>query len=1064
MKNNFLRLVFLLFTSAILAQANKVEIVKNDQGTKLVVDGKDFMINGMNWDYVPIGTDVTNANFYKQSDDVIKAGLDTEMALLKNMNVNVIRQYTGVPKKWITYIYEKYGIYTLLNHSFGRYGLTLDGVWTPVTIYSDEKTQEQLVSEMIQLVEEYKDVPGILMYMMGNENNYGLFWQGAETEDFPEGEEQKRAVGEKRGRPMYRLMNDVAKKMKVMDSNHPVAICNGDVLFIDIIAEECKDVDVYGANTYRGESFGDFFQVVKDQLDIPVMFTEFGADAYNALADKEDQYWQAHYNLSNWKEIYENAAGLGKVGNSIGGFTFQFSDGWWKLGFDDRENADQHDTGASWSNGGYYHDTKDGSNNMNEEWFGICAKGPTDARGLYDLYPRASYYTLKDAHALNPYGEGVDLEFVQNYFKNINIMDAVLRARGDKAALGGSDSEKLSISRLSAQFTTFNTGGSLITTPETADPDDAQTFPNQLGFDHMQSYFVGIEGKPASNMRANVDFNILGNVAANPINEIFYENVGRPVTVTNSEGEDVVLADNNRLRVYQAEFEWKAKEFDLRGFYRTGHYHWAYEGDFFNLYPEANYGPNLDIYNGEILGIEVDAKGELEGLKAAFGPQLWWGANPTMLLKYSTHIAKWDVTGIYNRDFNTDLEFDDTGRRVLNTNQVRSGVITPWPTERAALALEREFGNFGITLGGMWGGNPLNGSSFQVFNEETDVVLVDKINSDDNWGAKGKITFQKGAFNWYAQGSYMGLVANGGVDQTRTFTGWRLKDSGSGNMTNFLTGLTFSAGNLQIAPNFMYQKPLVDPMPNGVPGPGRLRNVIDDPFAVRQGNRETTAGEILFTFDPTPGTWMYAWDNDRSEDAKFAMSAGFVYKHHPTAMDGHIGFLADRTFFAFGESAPAQDLWEAHTRIVSKVNRDVGIIGNFYYGNGQANGDSQRTIKRFGGDVRMLYNKFKLQSHVKVNDWGPFDYHRDFNLTFPLQLMLDVSTTLGKPDWFILPSTQIGIRGMWRSLNEFSPRYSPLATPANAANPNQAPTISPVGFPNGSEWEIRTYIHINIGK
>lgn len=1061
MKNNFLRLLLFLFTATMFAQVNKVEVVNNEKGMKLIVDGKDFMINGMNWDYVPIGTDVTNSNFYKLSDDVIKAGLDTEMGLLKNMNVNVIRQYVGVPAKWVKYIYEKYGVYTVLNHSFGRYGLTLNGVWTPVTIYSDEKTQEHLVSAMIELVEEYKDVPGILMYMMGNENNYGLFWQGAETEDFPEGEEQKNAVGENRGRPMYRLMNEVAKKMKEMDSNHPVAICNGDVLFIDIIAEECKDVDVYGTNVYRGESFGDLFQVVKDKLDMPVMFTEFGADAYNALAQKEDQYWQAHYNLLNWKEIYENAAGLGKAENSIGGFTFQFSDGWWKLGFDDRKDADTHQTGASWSNGGYYHDTENGSNNMNEEWFGICAKGATDGRGLYDLYPRASYYTLKDAHALNPYGEGVDLDFVQNYFKNINIMDAVLRARGDKAALSGGDSDKLSISRLAAQFTTFNTGGSLITTPDTPDPDE-QVFPNQLGFDHMQSYFVGVQGKPASNMTVNVDFNILGNVAANPINEIFYENVNRPINVTNVEGEQVTIADNNRLRVYQAEFEWKAKEFDLRGFYRTGHYHWAYEGDFFNLYPEANYGPNLDIYNGEILGIEVDGKGGLDGLKAAFGPQLWWGANPTVLLKYSKHILKWDVTGIYHRDLNTDLEFDATGRRVLDPNQVSSGIIPAWPTERATIVLEKEFGDFGLTLGGMWGGNPLNGSSFQMYDANTNVTVVDKVNSDDNWGAKAKLTYQKGALNWYAQGSYMGLVANGGVDQTRTFTGWKLLDSGSGNMTNFLTGFALSAGNFQIAPNFMYQQPLVDPMPNGVGAPGRLRNVIDDPFAVRAGNRETTAGELLLTFDPTPGTWMYEWDNDRSEDAKFAMNLGFTFRHLPTAQDGHIGFLANRTFFAFGESAPAEDLWEVHSRMVSKLNRDVGIIGNFYYGNGQANGDSQRTITRFGGDVRMLYKNMKLMSHVKINDWGPFDYHRDFNLTYPLQLMFDISTTLGKPDWFILPSTQIGIRGMWRSMDQNSPRYSPTNTVTETFPPE--PIVSSVGFPNGTEWEIRTYIHINIGK
>ena len=90
MKKNFLGLVFLLITSTAFTQTGKVSVVNDDKGTRLVVDGKDFMINGMNWDYVPIGTNVINANFYKKSDDIIKAGLDAEMSLLKNMNVNVI--------------------------------------------------------------------------------------------------------------------------------------------------------------------------------------------------------------------------------------------------------------------------------------------------------------------------------------------------------------------------------------------------------------------------------------------------------------------------------------------------------------------------------------------------------------------------------------------------------------------------------------------------------------------------------------------------------------------------------------------------------------------------------------------------------------------------------------------------------------------------------------------------------------------------------------------------------------------------------------------------------------
>ncbi|GGE03935.1 glycosidase [Psychroflexus salis] len=1048
-----------LFVSLSFSQGHNVKVVSNDQGLKLQVDGKDLMVNGMNWDYFPIGTNY-NYSLWNQPDNIIKSALDSEMGLLKNMGVNTIRVYTGIQPKWIKYIYENYGIYTMLNHSFGRYGLTIDGVWTPVTKYDDPATKQLLMSEITDLANTYKGTPGLLLYLLGNENNYGLFWAGAETEDFPDEEDQINAVGENRARPMYQLMNEASKKMKAIDNSAPVAICNGDLLFLEIVAEECPDVDIYGTNMYRGESFGDAFQKVKDVYGKPILFTEFGADAFNARDNQEDQKSQAYYMLNNWKDIYQNAAGLGLAENSIGGFTFQFSDGWWKYG--QTSNLDVHDSNASWSNGGYDRDFAEGENNMNEEWFGVCAKGPTNASGLYDLYPRAAYYALKEAHDFNPYAGEKDLSDLEIHFEKIEIMGAVLKARGDKAALGGGDSEKLSISRLSAQFSTFYTDGHLITTPDTPNPD-SNAFPNQLGFDHMESYFVGVEAKPAPNMRAEVQFNIIGNVAENPIDEIFYENRSRNLIVDTPEGE-TILNDINRLNVYQAEYEWNAKHFDLRGFYRTNHYHWQYEGDIFGLYPEANYGPNLDIYGGEILGFEVDGKGVAEGLKAAFGPQLWWGANPTTLLKYRTQIGKWNVTGVYNRDIQTDLRFDENGRRVLDQNQVRSGIIPPWPSEKMSVAIERTFGKFEITLGGLWAGSPLNGSSYQDFTgtEGNYTVFEDKIKSKDNWGGKAKLIYEGGKFNWYAQGAVMGLVANGSADMTQTFTGWKLKDSGSGNQSNFLTGFTYSVGNWQIAPNFMWRKPLVEAMPNGIDAPGRLRNFIDDPFAVRDGNRETTAGELLLTYDPTPGTWMYEWDNDRSEDAAFAMSAGFVYRHLPTTMDGHIGFLADRTFFAFPTSAPAEDLWEANTRIVSKLSPDLGFIANLYYGNGQANGDDARLITRYGGDIRMIYKKIKVQTHVKVNDWGPFDYHRDFNLTFPLQLMLDVSTTVGKPDWFVLPNTRIGIRGTWRSLNQNSPRYAPATPPENVFPPQ--PILNPIGFSDGSEWEIRTYIHFNLGK
>ena len=1048
MKNIYVLLALLLLSATVNAQSAQVAVVQDNSGMKLHVNGKEFMVNGMNWDYFPVGTNF-NYSLWKQPDDIIMAALDAEMALLKNMGVNAIRQYTGVPARWIRYIYEKYGIYTMLNHSFGRYGLTLDGAWVANTEYADPRVRKLLLAEVTQMVNEYKGTPGLLLYLLGNENNYGLFWEGAETENIPIEDRKSTA----RATAMYKLFNEATVAMKKLDSTHPVAICNGDLLFLEIIKEECKDIDIFGTNMYRGVSFGDAFQRVKDELNKPILFTEFGADAYNAVENSEDQHSQAYYMVGNWKEIYENAAGLGKTGNSLGGFTFQFSDGWWKYG--QTTNLDIHDTNASWANGGYQSDFVEGENNMNEEWFGICAKGQTTPRGLYTLYPRAAYYALKEAHALNPYSDGMTLSGVEGHFSSIQLIDAVLKARSDQAALVGEQSQMLRVSQLRAEFTTFFTGGNLTTTPNVPDPNNV-TYPNQLGFDHLESFFVGIEANPASNVRANVVFNVLGNVALNPINEIFYENRGRPLDVQTQAGTQVLNALGN-LAVYRADYSWNHKMFDLQGFYRTGHYHWGYEGDFFGLYPEANYGPNIDIYNGLApQGIEITGKKSIKGFKVAFGRELWWGANPAVLVKYQREVGKLKLTGIYHEDL------DDPGVAI-------SSIAVPQPrTRRVTLQAETKlFDKLKIEVGGIWGGQPLVGREFQVVRGEENnyQVYVDKVQESDTWGGKVKFSYSAGRFNWYALAAAQGLVANGGYDNTRTFTGWTLKDSGSGNKNLILSGLTFIQGNWQIAPNFMWQKPLVDPIPGDIgspenPSPARPRNILDDPFVVRS-NRETVGGELLLTFDPTPGTWMYEWDNDRAEDAKFAANIGFVFRHLPTTQDAAVIFPGTgREPAAASAAPPALDLWEINSRIVSKINPELGLIVNLYGGNGQANGPDPRTVERYGGDVRVIYKTMKLSSHLKFNDWGPFDYHRDFNLTFPLQVMADISTTVGKQDWFILPNTTLGMRFMWRSLNEYSPRYLPNVAEEFATSP----IISPVGFPNGNEWELRTYLHINVGK
>jgi hypothetical protein len=1007
-----------------------VTVVTDAAGSRLQVDGRDFMVFGMNWDYIPIG-DNYMYDLWAQPDEVIEAALAREMPLLRSMGVNALRMYAGIPPRWVRYLYERYGIYTVLNHPVARYGYTLDGIWHPNTDYADPRLRAALALEIAAVVDQYRGTPGVLMWLLGNENNYGLSWTSFEIEALPEGERDAA-----RARSLYSLFGELIQIVKAHDPGRPVAIANGDVQYIDLIAQECKGLDVFGANVYRGVSARDLFQVVKDKLGVPVMFSEFGADAWNARDMREDQVTQARYLLGQWREIYEQSSGKGRVGNAIGGFIFQWSDGWWKFGQDSRLNI--HDTNASWPNGGYQEDFVQGENNMNEEWWGICAKGPADDRGLFDLYPRAAYYALRSAFRLAPYGPGTDLEAIRNQFAAVDPVASALEARGQHASQISDDLARVRVSGLRFDLETYSTGGDHITTPPAEAPQS--TYPSYLGFDHMQSFWADFEARPAGNLLAALSLNVLGHVPVNPIDEIFYENRGRWRTLVQEDGTVVRLEGIERVKVYRASVSWDDRWFRLDGFYRTGHTHWGYEGDFFGLYRDAYYGENVDIYNGEApLGVEIAGKKTLEGLKVAFGPELFWGGNPSFLVKYRRRLGAVQATGMYLDEF-------------AEQSQVTSSVAVPVPpTRKATLQLEASRGPVAVEVGGIWSGSTKVGDPFQVAEPDGDTyrILRDYVRDGDAFGGKVKVTVQSGRWNWYAQGARQGLVADGGPTPTVTYTGWILKDSGSGNQTNAITGLAVNLGKFQVGPNFLWQKPIVGPVPGDVPAPGRPRNILDDPFAVRS-NRETVAGELLVCYDPTPATWMWAWDNDVREDADLAASLGLVARHLPTTQDAAIGILANGNTFAFPAATPARDLWELHGRLASRLGADMRVVAHAYIGTGEPNGDDQRLIHRSGVDGRLAWGTMAFATFAKFNDWGPYDYHRDFNLTFPVQLMGDVSHSLGGPRWFDYPQTRLGVRATWRSLDQYSPRYDPGT---------DALTI---GGPEGSEWEIRTYLSVSM--
>ncbi|MBL8960565.1 MAG: glycosidase, partial [Gemmatimonadetes bacterium] len=751
--------------------ATTARVVTDASGSRLQVNGRDFFVRGVNWDYFPIGTNYSYS-LWTQPSELIAAALDREMGMLRTMGVNAIRVYNGIPARWIQYIHDRYGIYTVVNHALGRYGNSANGAFVAQTDYSDPKTRAVLTAEVLAIVDELKGTPGLLMYLLGNENNYGLEWRSASTENLPVGERQAA-----KARFLYSLVGEVARAIKTRDPALPVALANGDIQYLDIIAQEAKGLDVFGTNVYRGLSFGTLFQEVKDKLGIPVMFTEFGADAWNEKEAREDQRSQARYVLSQWREIYEQTSGKGRVGNAIGGMTFQWTDGWWKYGQETR--LDIHDANASWANEAYQDDFVRGENNMNEEWWGLAAKGPPDARGLYELYPRAAFYGLQKAYALDPYATDTDLARIASVFGAIDLSSIMMQARADQAAASGG-SERLRVSNMRLELSTFNTGGTRLTTPKVTSPA-SNSRPSARGFDRLESFFVGVEARPNERFQANLTVNILGNVPDNPIDEIFYENRGRARSVTGPAGTFGV-ADLERLKIFQTSVSWDERLFRLEGFNRTGHYHWGYEGDFFGIYREANYGRNIDIYNAAApLGMEFTGKRQLNGLKVALGPELWWGANPAAIVKYGRKLGDFTVTGLFHEE-------------VAPYGQTTSSFAIPLPqTRRATLhaATSRLFagGTLGLEAGGIWGGATRVGQKFQVAEGSPGNyrVLLDEVKASDAFGGKAKVTFQRGRWNWYAQGASMGIVADGGPTSVQTFTGWGLKDTGLNNQVNALT-------------------------------------------------------------------------------------------------------------------------------------------------------------------------------------------------------------------------------------------------------------------------------------
>ena len=981
-KSSFLIALCLLFCSisAFASTPDKVRTYKDDKGWKLEVNGKDLYIKGMVWGYSPRNENYTY-NLWAQSEEDIKNVLDHDFSLMSKAGVNAIRAFSNIPPKWVEYINETYQIKTIINPLMGRYGSTIGGRFVPFTDYSDPLTRKTLKKEVLEVIEKYKNVPGVIMFALGNESNYGLSWKSFEIENLPKGEQNTA-----RAEFLYSLFAETIKEGKKLTQNHPITIVNGDIQYIDLIAKYGKDWELLGVNSYRGENFTSLWKDAKNKINMPVLFFEFGSDAFNSKLMEEDEASQAKYLQRQWQDMYNNTYDKG-YGNSIGGFVFEWRDEWWK--YKQTENLDIHDRTASWSNGGYAFDYEEGKNNMNEEWFGVTRLGEINKKGVYIAEPRMAYDVLNEVFKLDPIND--DSNSINSSIEAINIEEIAKKIEqrnkennwGEKTGLkflGGS----IKLEHITRSYDTFN-------------PNKNETNRNESEFG--QSAFLGF-GYDYKNFSAEMVINAIGK-AANSDFQQRYE-------------DRVATEDDKNIELYSFKATYHGDKMDLNAFYHVPRFHWGYEGDFYGLMREVT---DMDGTNGQDIwdskapyGVEFVGKDELDGLKIVGGEEVYWGANPKVVLKYQFG---------ENKQYSF-MHSEDYGEK---TSSSSSTDTTSSKSRQTALYGKFQFGSgTQLELGGLISGTRKIDDVYDYM--ENGTRYVGDIEAKDTLGAKAKLSFvpfENG--DAYLGLNYAGLVANGGEPLKED--GTQLPYSEYGNKIELDAGVKIINGNYTIYPRIFYRdslldaNPLIKPSINGTTlTPGIVtRNLDSDPFAVL-GNRAARAAEIYFTYDPTPGTYFYQWDNDLRENADFAYNLGFTYIDYTTDTDSYTYYSSEYdSNYAFATGLSEEEVWMLKSRMVFNPQNSIKSIIELEVGKQQSTGNPTDAINYSSIKGKIVLNSRDIFAIEFAKDkWGPYDYQRQFNVTYPEQWKFEYTRLLDK-GLSEKDSSKFGIKFFHRTLD-----------------------------------------------
>ncbi|MBI3315595.1 MAG: hypothetical protein HYZ87_01285 [Candidatus Omnitrophica bacterium] len=199
---------------------------------RLQVDGKPFLVKAVAYSPTPIGETpdrdynldswmTTDLNQNGKIDGPYDSWVDKnrnnkqdpdepvvgDFRLLKEMGVNTIRLYHhALNKELLRALYKEYGIRVIMGDLLGMYAVGSGAEWYKGTDYTDPVQREKMKESVRKMVEEYKDEPYLLMWMLGNETNYGQVGNPAQ---------EKVGTGSQAGtqpEALYKFANEAASR------------------------------------------------------------------------------------------------------------------------------------------------------------------------------------------------------------------------------------------------------------------------------------------------------------------------------------------------------------------------------------------------------------------------------------------------------------------------------------------------------------------------------------------------------------------------------------------------------------------------------------------------------------------------------------------------------------------------------------------------------------------------------------------------------------------------------------------------------------------------------------